>query len=132
MTVAIVLIYLNALGNVGYGILVLLSRYRVPREDVLFTSLLGAALILVGLLAIAIASGLARGSRFARVLTTVYAGVLVGLNIVTLVSTDPWDVNALVHIVGAAAIVVVLWTPPGARYFVSAPSDVAADRTRAT
>ncbi len=43
------------------GILVLLSRYRVDAAEVLPVSLLGAGVILFGLLTIAVASGVARG-----------------------------------------------------------------------
>lgn len=118
VTIAVVLVYIGALTNVALGILILLSRYRVPEADVLPVSLLGAAIILVGLLTIAIASGLARGSRFARFLITVYFGIQTVLHIVAIATTEGWDWNAIVQLVLGVLIVGVLWLPPGARHFV--------------
>ena len=117
VTIAVVLVYVSALANVLLGILVLLSRYQADRGAVLGVSLLGAAIILFGLLLIAVASGLARGSHFSRVLATVYLGILLALNIVTISTTDGWDVNGIVQSALAVFVLVVLWAPPGSRFF---------------
>ena len=117
VTIAIVLVYLSALSSVALGILILLSRYRVPAADVLAVTLVGAAIILFGLLMIAIASGLSRGSRFARVLITVYFGILVVLHIFTIVTTDDWDVFSAVQTIVQALVVAALWVPPGSLRF---------------
>lgn len=121
MTIAVVLVYVTALAGVALGILVLLSRYRVPRESILLVSLLGAAVILLGLLTIAVASGLARGSRFARLLITAYLVVSIVLHVVTIASTDVWDWSPTVQIVLEVLVIAALWLPPGTRFFAAAP-----------
>lgn len=117
VTATVVLVYVSALAAVVVGVLVLLSRYDVQRAAVLPTSLLGAAVILFGLLLIAMASGLARGSALSRVLATVYLGILALLHVATIVTTDGWDWSAIVQLVLAALMVAAMWTPPGSRYF---------------
>lgn len=122
VTIAIILIYLTAFASLAIGILVLLSRYDVPTEDVLFVSLLGAGVILLGLLMIALASGLSRGSRFARNLVTVYLVISIGLHVTTILTTDVWDWSAAVQAVIDALIIGVLWLPPGSRFYARRPT----------
>jgi hypothetical protein len=117
VTIAVVLVYVSAFANVGLGILVLLSRYDVEESDVLPVSLLGAGIILFGLLMVAIASALARGSTLARLLLTLYVGLLVALQVVTIVTSDTWDAVALIQLLVQIGVVVMLWVPPGSRYF---------------
>lgn len=117
VTIAIVLIYLTALVSVAVGIVVLLSRYQVPDGDVLFVSLLGAGVILLGLLTIALASGLSRGSRFSRALITVYLVISIGLHITTIVTTEVWDWSAAAGAVLDVLILAALWLPPGSRFY---------------
>jgi holin-like protein len=112
-----VFVYLSGLSNVAIGLLVLLSRYRVEPDAVLTVSLLGAGTILFGLLSLALASGLSRGSRLARLLVTAYLTVQAALQVVTILTTDPWDLVALVLLAVEVFIVVALWTPPGSRWF---------------
>ncbi|MEV5069195.1 hypothetical protein MRBLMI12_000758 [Microbacterium sp. LMI12-1-1.1] len=120
VTVAVVVVYLSAFANVLLGILVLLSRYQVARAEVLAVSLLGAAIILFGLLLVAVASGLARGSRLSRVLATIYLAVLITLNAVTIAATDGWDWSTAIQLAVQVLVVVVLWAPPGSRHFARA------------
>lgn len=124
MVIATVLVYLSALSSVALGILILLSRYQVPDDLVLSVTLVGAAIILFGLLMIAIASGLWRGSRFARLLITVYFGILVALNVITIVTSD-WDAFSFVQMSVQALVVAALWVPPGSLRF--APADSGAE-----
>lgn len=91
MTAAVVIVYVAAFLNVGLGILVMLSRYQVESAEVLWVSLLGAAIILLGLLTLGLASGLARGSRLARIGITLYFGVLIVLHVLSIITTDGWD-----------------------------------------
>lgn len=122
VTIAIVLVYISGVGNTAEGVLVLLSRYDVQGDAAVLTvSLLGAAITLLGLLTIAVASGLSRGSRFARVLITVYLGVQTVLHVLTILDADAWDIWASVQTVAELFVIVVLWTPPGSRFFRSAP-----------
>lgn len=117
VTIAIVLVYLTALAGVAIGILILLSRYQVPGDEVLFVSLLGAAVILLGLLTIAVASGLARGSALARILLTVYLAISIVLHVTTIVLTDVWDWSEAIQALLEIVIIAALWLPPGARFF---------------
>jgi holin-like protein len=126
VTAAIVLIYLSGLSNIAVGILVLLSRYQQTDDaSVVAVSLLGAAIILFGLLTIAIASAIARGSRLARLLLTIYLVVQLVLHVVTIVTTDPWDWTASVQLALDALTVVALWAPRGSRAFFAKPAPAA-------
>ncbi|WP_137843175.1 hypothetical protein [Microbacterium sp. 2FI] len=118
VTIAVVLVYIVAFANVLVGTLVLLSRYRVGSGAVLAVSLLGAAIILVGLLLVAVASGIARGSRLSRILASVYLGILMSLHLATLLTTDGWDWSAAVQFALGAFVLTALWAPPAARHFV--------------
>ncbi len=117
LIVAVVLLYLSGLSNVAIGILVLLSRYDVSAGDVLPVSLLGAGIILFGLLTVAIGSALARGSRLSRVLVTISLGIQFVLQTITIVMTDDWAWSAAVEILLQVYVLIALWTPPGSRRF---------------
>lgn len=119
VTIAVVLVALTGAYNTALGILVLLSRYDVPAEDVLTVSLVGAGIILFGLLTLAVASGIARGSRLSRLLVTVYIAVQLTLHVITIVTSDAWDGLLFVQITLQLALLVVMWTPVGSRYFRS-------------
>lgn len=115
--IAVVLVYLSGLSSVAIGILILLSRYRVDKADVLPVSLLGAGVILFGLLTIAVGSGIARGRPGARLLLSLYLAVQFVLHIITIVSTDSWDWAAVIELILYVFIAVAVWAPPGSRYF---------------
>ncbi|MDE0546082.1 hypothetical protein [Microbacterium sp. C7(2022)] len=117
LTIAVVIVYLSALGNVAIGVVVMLSRYDVAQPSVLAVTLIGAAIVLLGLLIIAIASGLARGSHLSRVLVTVYVGILAVGHVATIVASDAWDWGAVVQLVAELFVVAVVWLPPGSRHF---------------
>lgn len=126
VTIAVVLIYLSGLSSAAVGTLLLLSRYQVAPASVLPTSLLGAAVILFGLLTIAVASGVSRGRRLARVLVSIYLAIQLVLHIITVVTTDTWDWTAIAIIIAELFTAFALWAPPGARYFRDATaSDLA-------
>ncbi|WP_344739813.1 hypothetical protein [Microbacterium awajiense] len=120
LTVAVVIVYVSALANVAVGVVVMLSRYDVPEDSVLPVTLLGAAIVLLGLLIIAIASGLARGSHLSRVLITVYVALLAVGHVATIVSSDAWDWGSIVQLLAELFVVAVVWLPPGARHFTRA------------
>ena len=115
--VAVVLVYLSGLASVAIGILVLLSRYRVEPAEVLPVSLLGAGIILFGLFTIAVASGVARGRRLARLLLTIYLAVQFVLHFVTIVTADTWDWTSAAEMAIYVFVAAAVWTPPGSRYF---------------
>ena len=129
VTIAVVLVYVSAFANVALGVLVLLSRYEVAEADVLRVSLLGAAVILFGLLLIGMASGLARGSRLSRTFATIYLGVLVVLSVLKIATTDGWDWGSMIDLAVEALILLALWAPPGSHHFarpVAETGDLAA------
>ena len=117
VTIAIVFIYASGIGSAVVGTLILLSRYRVEAAQVLPVSLLGAGVILFGLLTLAVASGVSRSSRLSRLLVTIYIGIEFTLHIVTIVSTDDWDWSGLLIIAVQMFVLVALWAPPGSRWF---------------
>ncbi|GAA2928621.1 hypothetical protein GCM10010458_08740 [Microbacterium luteolum] len=117
VTVVVILVVLSGLSNALLGLTVLLSRYQVPDGDVLVVSLIGAAVILFGLLTLAVAAAIARGSRLARLLLTIYIGVQLALHAVTALTTT-WDWAVLVQSVVELLVVVAVWAPPGSRHFL--------------
>lgn len=117
VTTAVVLVALSGGSNVVLGLLLLLSRYDVSAADVLTVSLLGVGTVLFGLLTLAIASGIARGSALSRLLLTIYLAVQFVLHVVTIIASDAWDWTASVQILIEIVLVLLLWTPPGARHF---------------
>ncbi|AZS37778.1 hypothetical protein CVS47_02424 [Microbacterium lemovicicum] len=118
VTVAVVLVYLSGILNVIVGTFVLLSRYDVAPDDVLPVSLLGAGLILFGLLTLAVASGLSRGSRLSRILVTLYLVAQLVLHVITIAVADAWDWTEAAQILLELLILAAVWAPPGARFFV--------------
>ena len=97
---------------------VLLSRYEgADSSEVLALSLTGAGIALFGLLVVAVAAGIRRGSALSRLLATIYLGLVVVFAIVVTVSSERWDAGAIVLGVIAVVIVVLLWTPPASRTF---------------
>ncbi len=132
MTIAVVLIYVSGLSSATVGTLLLLSRYQVAPDSVLPTSLLGAAVILFGLLTLAVGSGVSRGRRLARVLVSIYLAIQLVLHIVTVITTDEWDWTAIAIIVAELFTAIALWAPPGAGYFREAAATDAAAIDRAT
>ena len=62
MTLAVVAVYLGGLASAMFSVLFLLSRDRLPTDLVVTVSLVGAGIILFGLLSVAAAAG-CRGER---------------------------------------------------------------------
>ncbi|MFD6700951.1 MULTISPECIES: hypothetical protein [unclassified Microbacterium] len=118
ITVVAVLAALNGIVSALIGTIILLSRYDADPEDVLMVSLIGAGVILFGLLTLAVAGGLGRGSRLSRALTTVYLGVQLLLAVLAL-AISGWDGWGVMGIVVDVLIVLALWLPRGARYFAA-------------
>lgn len=116
VSVVVVLIVLSGLSNALLGLTVLLSRYQVPDGDVMVVSLIGAAVILFGLLTVAVAAAIGRGSRLARLLLTIYLGIQLVLHAVTALTTT-WDWAVLVQSLLEVLVLVAVWAPPGSRHF---------------
>lgn len=115
-TVVAVLAYAFGVLATGFGILVFLGRYETDVSASVF-SLAGAAIALFGLLVLAVAAGIRRGSGLSRLMLTIFLGLAIALSTIVLVLGDRWDWGAAVTAAVAAVIVVLLWTPPAARGF---------------
>lgn len=117
ITVAAVLAYVAALAATGLGLIVLLARYDVPDDDVLRVSLLGAGIALFGLMILAAAAGMRRGSGLSRLLVSVYLVIVVGLTVLVLADSRLSNLWATgVAVIGVVAIVLP-WLPPASRFF---------------
>ncbi|WP_424446067.1 HAD-IC family P-type ATPase [Microbacterium sp. CH-015] len=117
ITVAAVLAYVAALAATGLGLIVLLARYDVPDDDVLRVSLLGAGIALFGLMILAAAAGMRRGSGLLRLLVSVYLVIVVGLTVLVLADSRLSNLWATgVAVIGVVAIVLP-WLPPASRFF---------------
>jgi len=117
VTVGVALVYLSGLANAMFGILFLLSRYDVPGSMVMSVSLIGVGIILFGLLSMAAASGLGRGSGLSRLFVSVLAVGLIALQAWSLAADHDWDGWSVAQIVVSVLIVIALWTPHARRFF---------------
>lgn len=118
VTVVSLILTVFGLAAAGLGLLVLLDRYDTTSpEEVLVTSLVGAGIALFGLLLVAVAGGLRRGSRFSRWLVTGYLGILAALNLAVTVIDRDWTWSSTGSTVLAIAFIVVLWVRPAAGVF---------------
>ena len=89
----------------------------VPDDDVLRVSLLGAGIALFGLMILAAAAGMRRGSGLSRLLVSVYLVIVVGLTVLVLADSRLSNLWATgVAVIGVVAIVLP-WLPPASRFF---------------
>lgn len=120
LTVVVVLAYAQGVLDVALGILLLLTRYddEIRADgDAFVMSILGAAVILFGLLVIAVASGIARGDRVARIVLTIGVALSLALDAasIAVAPTQSWG-NVASAVIGVA-ILLIIWTGRGARHF---------------
>jgi hypothetical protein len=112
VSIAVVLIMVVAVFGVIEGVLILLTRYDadvVASGSVLVVSLAGAAGILLSLLQGAIAAAVWRGSHGARIVVTVFAGLGLLLDVLTVVAAPgPLWWTAL-DAAGYAFVILALW-----------------------
>jgi len=121
--VVVVLTYISGILDILAGILLILLRYydAVQRSgDSFLISLWGAAMILIGLLTIAMASGLTRGRHSARIFVTVLVSLSALVSVIDVIAA-PTDVSAWVSLaiggVIAALIILALWVGRSAEFF---------------
>lgn len=117
VTLAVVAVYLGGLASAMFGVLFLLSRYEVPADLVVIVSLVGAGIILFGLLSVAAAAGLSRGSGLSRLFVTLLAAALIVLQAWTLALAREWSWWAAAQIVVYLLVLIALWAPPAGRFF---------------
>ncbi|WP_382305961.1 hypothetical protein [Herbiconiux sp. UC225_62] len=121
VTFAVVLIYIAGIVEVLVGIGVIFVRYlpEAEADGLAFpVTVLGAAMIIIGLAVVSLASGVARGSRFARGAITILLLLGLVIDIVDLVLDPDSGPSSLI---GQAVVCVVvalpLWVGPGRRSF---------------
>ncbi|WP_454169761.1 HAD-IC family P-type ATPase [Microbacterium paulum] len=117
VTIAVVLVYLGGLASAMFGVLFLLSRYDVASDLVLTVSLVGAGIILFGLLSVAAAAGLSRASGLSRLFVTLVGAVLIVLQAWTLVLAREWSWWATAQIVLYLLVLAALWAPRARGFF---------------
>ncbi|MCU1481443.1 MAG: hypothetical protein JWQ19_2229 [Subtercola sp.] len=138
----VVLTYIVGVLDILAGILVILLRYADDVDEIggqLPVTLIGASTLLLGLLTIAVASGLSRGDWMARVAATVIFGITLVIGVLALVVVlialaTGSEVSAstlvatIVEVVLVAGVIAALYVGPAARYFARARADARADR----
>lgn len=120
VVVVVVLAYALGVLDIVAGLVLILLRYdaEVRATGNAFTiTWWGAGLIIAGLFAIAVASGLTRARRDARVLATIAAGLsaLIAVADLAVDPSFPWFQLAVIAV--AALVVLALWTGRSGRFF---------------
>ena len=121
--VVVVLTYIVGILDILFGILLILLRYDDVVQadgDAYWVSLWGAAMILLGLLTIAMASGLTRGRNSARIFVTVLLSISLLLSIIDVV-VSPADASSWWSLgiggVLSALVILALWAGRSAEFF---------------
>ena len=121
--VVVVLTYIAGILDIIAGVLLILLRYDdVVQADgeAYWITLWGAAMILLGLLTIAMASGLTRGRNSARIFVTVLMSISLLLSIVDVV-ISPTDASSWWSLaIGgllSALVILALWAGRSAEFF---------------
>ncbi len=121
VTFSVVLMYIGGIAQILLGILTIFLRYTPEAQSGGITfpiTLLGAGMVLFGLLVIGLASGVARGSTAARRGAT--AVMLLGLAfaVLDLIIGADRDRSAVIsQAIATVMVLVPLWTSRGRRYF---------------
>jgi hypothetical protein len=121
VTVTLVVIVLYALGvaQILLGIVGLFDRYEsgvIGTGLAAATTIVAAGLILFGLFVIALASGVARGSRLSRTIVTVVLALSIALDALTVIGSSRVPVETVVEASVMALAILALWVPPASRY----------------
>lgn len=123
----VVLVYISGVLDIIGGVLLMLLRYAdelQPDADRLVITLTGAGMALIGLLTIAMASGLTRGRPAARVFVSVLVVLSVLVESLDLASSAGGMAEIVSFSVGAAVallILLALWLGKGAAHFRRSP-----------
>ena len=121
--VVVVLTYISGVLDILAGILIIMLRYDRGVEesgDAYAVTLWGAAMILIGLLTIAMASGLTRGRNSARIYVTALVALSALISVIDVIAA-PTDASAWLSLaIGggiAALIILALWAGRSAEFF---------------
>jgi len=119
----VVLTYISGILDIIAGILLILLRYDAAVRasgDAFAVSLWGAGMVLLGLLTIAMASGLTRGRNSARIFVTVLLSLSALVSVIDVIAapTDgsSWWSFAIGGVV-TALIILALWAGRSAEFF---------------
>lgn len=123
--VVVVLTYIGGILDILAGIVLILLRYDAVVEEAgeqLLMSLLGAAIILIGLLTVAMASGLTRGRNSARIFVTALMALSLVVSATDFVRdpSSPW--RLAIDVVVSVLVILALWVGKGGRFFRRARS----------
>jgi hypothetical protein len=126
VTFVVVLTYLAGLADIILGILIIFARYIPEIVSAghgvrLLVTLIGAATVLFGLLTLALASGISRGSRFSRwgVTGLLSAGFILTLVLHFANADEDWS-GVIVQAVICILAILPLWVGRSRRYFHAA------------
>jgi ABC-type uncharacterized transport system permease subunit len=120
VVLVVVLAYALGVLDIVAGLVLILLRYdaEVRATGNAFTiTWWGAGMIIAGLFAIAVASGLTRARRDARVLATIAAGLsaFIAVVYIALDPSYPWFQLAVIAV--AVLVILALWTGRSGRFF---------------
>jgi uncharacterized membrane protein HdeD (DUF308 family) len=116
----VVLTYIVGALGIATGILIILLRYASSVNDLggrTVVTVWGAIAIMIGLFTCAVASGLTRGRRGARLILTVALSISAAAGIVNAVLEQSAGWTTVVSIALILAALVVLWVGRSAKYF---------------
>lgn len=123
VTFSVVLMYIGGIAQIVLGVLTIFLRYTPEAQSggvALPVTLLGAGMVLFGLLVIGLASGVARESSAARSGATAVMFLGLAFAVVDLVVAADGDWSAVIsQSIATVLVVVPLWVGRGRRYFES-------------
>ncbi|TAJ49224.1 MAG: hypothetical protein EPO52_04565 [Herbiconiux sp.] len=123
VTFVVVLIYIAGIADIVLGVLTIFLRYlpETAADGIrLPVTLLGVGMVLFGLLLVALASGVARGSRAARTGATVVLLAGLALDVADLVIAADGDWSGVItQLIVCALVIIPLWVGSARRYFAS-------------
>ncbi|SDZ00220.1 DUF7144 family membrane protein [Herbiconiux ginsengi] len=121
VTFVVVLIYIAGIAEVLVGIGAIFVRYlpEAQADGVAFpVTVLGAAMIIIGLAVVSVASGVARGSRFGRAAITILLLLGLVIDVVALVlDPDSGPSGLIAQAIACVIVALPLWIGPGGRFF---------------
>ena len=119
LTISVILSYLVGVLQILAGIALIFVRYAdgLTAVERTVVTIVGACTILLGLLVCALASGLTRARRDARLFLTILISITIALGIVVLVSDGEVTAFRIADLAISAAVIIVLWTGRVARSF---------------
>ena len=123
VTFSVVLMYIGGIAQILLGVLTIFLRYTPEAQSggvALPVTLLGAGMVLFGLLVIGLGSGVARGSSAARSGGTAVMFLGLAFAVVDLLVAADGDWSAVIsQSIATVLVVVLLWVGRGRRYFDS-------------